>query len=266
MRVTAMKNVFGLAVLLALILMTSHAAAQSTQWDGFYLGASLGGENSKVCSTSTLKGLNIDPTTATFSGCSSGGVLGGVQFGDNFQIKRLVLGLGADLVLSAAKNNNSTLTFAAAAPPPGTYTLAGKTSPRDFAIIGGRIGYGGNLIFPYVRAGAVLTTGSQSSTLAYIPAGTTAPDASFGAGKNFSSTGWAAGAGAEIGLNGAWSISAEYLRVNLGQGSTSTSTCAGAANACSPFAGVSLDTAHNSYTANVIRIGINYWFNYWDTP
>jgi opacity protein-like surface antigen len=261
-----MKNLFGFAVLLALILMTSHASAQSTQWDGLYLGASLGGENSKVCSTAALKGLNLDPTTTTFSGCSSGGLVGGLQFGDNFQIKRLVLGLGADVVLSEAKNNTSTLSFVGASPPPGTYSLAGKTSPRDFAIISGRIGYGGNLVFPYLRAGAVLTTGSQSSTLAYIPAGTTAPDATFGAGKNFNSTGWAAGAGAEIGLNGAWSISAEYLRINLGKGSTATATCAGAAIACTPFAGVSLDTTHNSFTANVIRIGINYWFNYWDKP
>src|ERR1700679_930561 len=58
-----MKNVLGFAVLPALILMTSHASAQSTQWDGLYLGASLGGENSKVCSTAPLKGLNTDPTT-----------------------------------------------------------------------------------------------------------------------------------------------------------------------------------------------------------
>src|SRR6202046_5939509 len=217
-----MKNVFGFAVLPALILMTSHASAQSTQWDGLYLGASLGGENSKVCSTATLKGLNIDPTTTTFSGCSSGGVVGGLQFGNNFQIKRLVLGLGADLVFSEAKNNASTLSFVGAPPPPGTYSLAGKTSPSALAIISGRIGYGGNLIFPYLRAGAVLTAGSQSSTLAYIPAGTTAPDASFGGGKNFNSTGWAAGAGAEIGLDGAWCISGESLLLSLGQGSSAT--------------------------------------------
>jgi hypothetical protein len=29
---------------------------------------------------------------------------------------------------------------------------------------------------------------------------------------------------------------------------------------------VSLDTTHNTFTANVFRIGINYWFNYWDKP
>jgi outer membrane immunogenic protein len=261
-----MRNVFAMAVSPALILTAGVASAQSTtSWDGFYLGASLGGENTKVCSSSALAGMNIDSATSTFAHCSSGGLVGGLQFGENFQFKRLVLGIGADLVFSEAKSDNSTLQFMGAAPPPGTYSLSGKLSPRDFAIIGGRIGYGGGLLFPYVRAGAVVS-GSQSSTLTYIPAGTTTPAASFDGGKNFNSTGWAAGAGTEIGLNGAWSISAEYLHMSLGKGSNSVATCAGVAGACSAFAGVSLDTTHNTFTANVIRIGINYWFNYWDRP
>jgi opacity protein-like surface antigen len=150
-------------------------------------------------------------------------------------------------------------------PPAGTYSLSGKFGPKDFAVISGRIGYGGNLIFPYIRGGAVLAA-SQSSNLNYAPSGTTAPVASFNGGKNFDSTGWAAGAGAEIGLNGAWSISAEYLHINLGKGSNSVATCSGAAAACSAFVGVSLETTHNTYTANIIRVGINYWFNYWDKP
>ena len=261
-----MRNVFALAVSPALVLMAGVASAQSTtSWDGFYLGASLGGENTNVCSRSAFTGMNIDPATSAFSLCSSGGLVGGLQFGENFQIKRLVFGIGADLVISEAKSGNSTLQFTGAAPPPGTYSLTGKLSPKNFAIIGGRIGYGGDLVFPYVRAGAVVT-GSQSSTLAYIPGGTSTPAASFDGGKSFNSTGWAAGAGAEIGLNGAWSISAEYLHMSLGKGSNPTSTCAGAASACSAFAGVSLDTTHNTFTANVFRVGINYWFNYWDKP
>jgi hypothetical protein len=80
--------------------------------------------------------------------------VGGLQFGENFQIKRLVLGIGADLVVSEAKSDSATSQLTGAAPPPGTYSLSGKLSPKDFAIIGGRIGYGGTMFFPYVRAGA----------------------------------------------------------------------------------------------------------------
>jgi outer membrane immunogenic protein len=261
-----MKNVFALAVMLTLLSMIGVASVQgATAWDGFYLGASLGGENTNVCNRSVLTGANIDPAASSFTSCSNGGFVAGLQLGENFQIDRLVLGIGADVVFSQAKNDNSTVNFTGTAPPPGIYTLSGKLSPKDFALIGARIGYGGNQIFPYLRAGAVITS-SESSTLAYTPSGTTAPVASFGGGKNFNSSGWAAGAGAEIGLNGAWSISAEYLHMSLGNGSNSTTTCAGAAGACSAFAGVSLENTHNAFTANIIRIGINYWFNYWDKP
>jgi len=255
-------------VFLMLVSAAGVASAQSsTPWDGFYLGADVGSLSSKVCTSSTLNGAGIDPTgEKPFTGCSGSGLAGGLQFGENFQLNRLVLGIDVDLLVSSSSSASSTSSFTGQAPPPGTYSFSGKLSPGDFAIIGGRVGYGGNLIFPYLRAGGVVTTGSKSSTLNYTPAGTTAPIASFSGGKNFNSTGWAAGGGAEIGLNGAWSISAEYLHMSLGKGSSSATTCAGAAAACAAFAGVSLENNHGSFTANVFRIGINYWFNYWDKP
>lgn len=261
-----MKRMFAWVVPLGLFVTAGAARAQNaTPWDGVYLGASLGDESTKVCSTATLSGTGIGPTPTSFSGCSSSGFVGGLQFGENFQIKRFVWGIGADVVFSEAKNDDTTLKFAGAAPPPGTYSFSGKFSPKDFAIISARIGYGGTLLFPYLRAGAVIT-GSQNSTLAYTPVGATSPTASFGGGKSFNSSGWAAGGGIEIGLNGAWSISAEYLHMSLGTGSASTTSCEGASSACSPFAGVSLETTHNVFNANIIRIGVNYWFSYWSKP
>lgn len=256
-----------LLAFLAFVCASRVAYAQSsTPWDGFYLGANLGGMNSKVCGNSTFTGAAIDPALdASFSNCSGSGLVGGLQFGENFQFSRLVWGLGVDVVLSSAKDVNSSLNFSGPAPPAGTYLSSGKLNPADFAIVGARVGYGGSLIFPYLRAGGVVTS-SRNSTVSYVPIGTTQPIASFSGGKNFNSTGWAAGAGAEIGLNGAWSLSAEYLHVSLGKASSSTSPCAGTASACAAFAGLSLDTSRNAFSANLIRIGINYWFNYWDKP
>jgi len=49
----------------------------------------------------------------------------------------------------------------------------GKLSPKDFAIVGPRIGYAGDLWLPYLRVGAIITTGSHNSTLSYTPAGAT---------------------------------------------------------------------------------------------
>src|SRR5882724_10148652 len=131
--ITGMRNVFALAVILTLFSMTDVASAQNaTAWDGFYLGASLGGENTNVCNRSVLTGVNIDPAASTFTRCSSGGLVGGLQFGENFQIERLVLGIGLDVVFAQAKDDNSTLDFAGTEPPPGIYTLSGKLSPKDF--------------------------------------------------------------------------------------------------------------------------------------
>ena len=72
-----------------------------------------------------------------------------------------------------------------------------------------------------------------------------------------------AGGGVEIGLHGSWSIAAEYLHASLGKGSSSTAGCAGTALNCAAFANVSLQNGHGSFEANLIRVNINYWFDYW---
>ena len=257
-----------LAALLVLVSIAGVASAQSDKpWDGFYAGVNAGGARNSACTSSTLNGATINSASvATLSSryCPSGGIVGGVQIGENFQTKRLVWGVGADLDAWSAKDNNPSLKYAGASPPPGTYAFSGKLSPNAFAIIGSRIGYAGDLWLPYLRVGAIVTTGSHNSTLSYTPAGATKPTASFSGGQNFKTTGWAAGGGTEIGLNGAWSITAEFLHVNLGKGSNSTTTCSGSASACAAFSGISLDSMHNRFTANVFRVGINYWFGYWE--
>jgi hypothetical protein len=82
------------------------------------------------------------------------------------------------------------LTFARAAPPAGSYGSAGRKSPKNLAIVGARIGYAGDLMMPFLRAGGAFALGSQNSSLNYTPVGTTVPIASFSEGKNFASTGW----------------------------------------------------------------------------
>src|SRR5258708_17537062 len=196
--------------------------------------------------------------------CPSGGIVGGVQIGENFQAKGVVWGVGAELDDWRAKDNKASLKYGGAAPPPGTYAFSGKLTPHDFAIIGPRIGYAGDLWLPYLRGGVIVTTGSHNSTLSYTPAGATKSTASFSGGHNFKTTGWAAGAGTEIGLNGAWPMTAEFIQLNLGKGSNSTTTCSGSAPACAAFSRISLGSTHDRFTANVFRVGINYWFGYWE--
>jgi outer membrane immunogenic protein len=254
------------AAFLALLLIAAAASAESDiPWDGIYLGLNAGEARNNTCNSGTLAGATIDsanaPTFYNPSCTNSGSLVGGIQVGENFQHKHLVLGFGADLDVWSGKSRGTSLAYTGAMPPPGTYSLSGKDTPSGFAVIGPRIGYGALQFLAYVKGGAVITDGSHDSTLSYIPAGSKLPTASFSGGKSFSSTGWAAGGGFEYGLNGPWSISAEYLHVNLGKGSDSASTCSG--TACAAFTGISFDSRHGSFTANTFRIGINYWFGYW---
>jgi opacity protein-like surface antigen len=232
-----------------------------------YIGGNVGDASSSTCNSAALNGVAIDPpiaSTFNFGNCSkSGALVGGVQIGENFQTKRLVWGIDADLDYWSAKTLSQSLKNTGAVPPAGTYDFSGKQSPSGFAVIGPRIGYAGDTWMPYVKAGTILAIGSHSSTLFYTPTAATRPTASFSGDKDFGTTGWVAGGGFELGLNGAWSITAEYLHANLGKGSNSTTNCSGKVSACAAFSGISFDNAHAGFSANIFRVGITYWFRYW---
>jgi outer membrane immunogenic protein len=253
------------AAWVASLLVAGVACAQSdAPWNGPYLGVSAGSGRSDTCTRSTLNAATLDSAGLTLTRCPGGGLIGGAEIGDNFQSKRLVWGIAADVDAWSTRDSNPSLKYAGAVPPPGTYAYSGKLSPNDFIVVGPRIGYAGDLWLPYLRVGALIAAGSRDSTLSYSAAGSTKPTASFSEARDFASTGWVAGGGAEIGLNGAWSITAEYLHVNLGKGSNPPSTCNGSGPGCAVFSGISLDSTHGDFTANIFRVGINYWFRYWE--
>jgi outer membrane immunogenic protein len=255
-------------VLLALASIAGIASARiDLPWDGGYFGVNVGDASSSTCNSWALSGPMIDGAIASeFNNrdcATSGALVGGVQVGENFQYQRLMLGIAADLDFWSAKDLNQSLKYSGAAPPPGSYDFSSKQGPSEFAVIGPRIGYAGDTWLPYLRMGAVITAGSHNSRLSYTPAGATIPTASFGGGKDLSTTGWAAGGGVEVGLNGAWSISAEYLHVSLGKGSDSTATCNGSVSACAALSGIAFENSHEGFSANLFRVGVTYWFGYW---
>jgi outer membrane immunogenic protein len=255
--------------LLWLGLIAGAARAQSdTPWAGVYAGLNVGGGWNNTCNSWTPNGAMIDAAIVSAfydRSCPNGGAfVGGAQIGYNLQYHKLIMGLGADYDAWSAKNHNRSLKYSGVVFPPGTYDYSGNLSPKGFGVIGLRIGYAGVQWLPYLRVGTIITTGSRDSTLSYTPAGATKPTVSFAGGKNFTTTGWVAGGGAEYGFNGPWSFTVEYLHVNLGKGSDFAATCNGSATACSAFSGISFDSIHNGFNANIFRIGINYWFGYWE--
>ena len=256
-----------------ILMLSSIAGVASARpdvpWDGGYFGANFGEGSSSTCNSWSLNKGGFAPAAASeFDNrvCSSSNAfVVGVQVGDNFQYKRLVWGIGADLDFGSAKNLSQSLKNSGAEPPPGTYVYSSKQNPGGFAIVAPRIGYGGDTWFPYLRAGAIIAERrfTRQRVDSYTAAGATKSTVSFSGGKDFTATGWVAGGGFELGLNGAWSITAEYLHANLGKGSDSTGACRGLAAACTPFSGISFDNSHEGFSTNLFRIGITYWFSYW---
>jgi opacity protein-like surface antigen len=254
------------AVCLAAAAIANVASARSDiPWDGVFLGANAGEASGNSCNRWALTGATITPAAAfEFQDCSSSRALvGGVRIGENYQYKRLVVGVDADLDFWGGRKFIQTVKTSGVVPSPGTYVFSGKSSPNGFAVIGPRVGYAGDTWLPYIQVGTIIAAGSHNSTLFYTPAGAKNPTASFAGAKNFSTAGWVAGGGFELGLNGAWSITAEYLHSNFGKGSNSTTNCGGSAPACAAFAGVSFSNTHQGFSANMVRVGITYWFAYW---
>jgi len=249
-------------------LVRIASARTDIPWDGVYFGGHVGDALGSTCNSWALTGGVLTPEVASdfnHQDCAKNGTLvGGLQFGENFQSGRLVWGVDADLEYSRAKTLTQSLKYSGAIPPPpGIYTFSSKQSPSAFAVIGPRIGYGGDTWLPFLRAGAVIAIGSHDSTLFYTPIGATKPSTSFDGGATFSTIGWVSAAGFELGLNGAWSITAEYLHANLGRGPTSKMNCSGSASTCAAFSGITLESGHEAYSANIILIGVTYWFGYW---
>jgi outer membrane immunogenic protein len=262
------------AIIVAVLALTAGtASAVDNSWNGAYAGFNAGQASSHTCSTWTANGASVQSATLAGlyqPGCAShSSFLGGGQIGDNFQFNRFAWGVEAAVDFWEGGNSSTqTARFdpspaPAGGPPAGTYTFSGRQTPDFLGMFTARIGYPGKQWLPYLKGGALLAGGSQDSTLSYVPEGATAATASFKGGKSFASIGWVAGGGAEFGLYGPWSIAAEYLHASLGKGSNSTAACAGTAANCAAFAAASLQNGHGSFEANLIRISINYWFDYW---
>jgi opacity protein-like surface antigen len=251
------------AILLLLLSIPIRAMAQSeTPWAGTSLGVGIGDLSSNACSAWTPNGATTDP--AAKQTCATGGhFMGGVQLGENFQYKHLTWGLSADLDAAASTTPTQSVKQTGGAAPPGTYLFPGPQTPKAFAIVAPRLGYAGDLWLPYLRAGAIIASGAHDSTLTFTPVGATKPIASFDGARNSPSVGWVAGGGTDIGLNGPWSITLEYLHARLGKGSDGTAACSGTAAACSAFSGISFVNDRGPLIANLYRVGITYWFGYW---
>jgi outer membrane immunogenic protein len=265
------------AALVILGSITGVASAQNvittssgTGWQGFYGGVNLGGIWNSTCNTWDAQTNNAAINNALNNrDCPNGGVFaGGVQLGYNFQYQQIVWGLGVDWDHASSKDRFVTRTYTGPSPPPtGTYSAGGKVEPDSIFLLGPRIGYlfeGYGDWLPYIRAGGAFTSGSATAALNYTPdaaaAAAGATSHTFIGSKNTKNNGWMIGAGVEWEFMDQWSAGLEYNYINLGKSSSSVESCTGSAAACAAFGNFTIENTHNSFTASMVRLKVNYRF------
>ncbi len=262
------RSLFFSSLLVAGLAVGGQAQAQSTaKWTGFYAGVHGGYHWSESRQSATPGGDWVgDPDWPAISAqvtrnLNLDGFNGGVQAGYNLQSGNIVYGLEVDATWLDASSSYQTPTFPGLAA--GTWNAAGSASIDWLTTIRGRLGVtSGNALF-YGTLGLAIADTKFSQRISYVnvvvvpelPLTNAAGGQNSGSSSNLQ-YGLAAGGGLEFKLDRSWSVKAEYLYVNLGKESA-TSTFTSPINA-----GVYTVNHHNNFNSlNLVRLGLNYNFN-----
>lgn len=199
-------------------------AATPFSWNGFYIGANLGGlwSQGNVTTNFDLGGSDA---------LSPSGVLGGVQAGFNYQFSNVVIGVEGDLDWSSAKASNTGLF--------GISTISHSASLPFFGDVRVRAGYAFDRFLPYVTGGVVFADLHDG-----VSAPGFVPPLSLGRSN---STGWTIGGGAEYAIDNHWSVKAEYLYMQF-------------ASQTQTYVNGAAYSFKEKDSADVARLGLNYRF------
>jgi outer membrane immunogenic protein len=226
-------------------------------WTGFYAGGNVGQSSNKSAPiSSTVFSPNnylFDVEDDAYNGIGrqnirQNSITRGFTAGINLQVYRAVFGIEADINDIGFKGNATATTVYPDAPT-YSFTVNSSVSAEWLATIRG-------------RAGVLITP----NFLVYATGGTAIADvkASFSFSDTFSPAtesaaiqairhGWTAGAGVEAAIGNGWSLKAEYLYVDLGHlSATSTNLTAQGTTWPDVF------THSLNLNSTIVRIGANY--------
>lgn len=220
-------------------------------WTGFYVGGHFGygwGSDPIIFTPD----LNYAPAMAAGIIPSSladnpKGVLGGIQYGTNWQFNRVVLGLESDFSFSDIKASQTLVTTVT----PTAATNFGEQKLTWFSTTRGRAGftiadnlllYGTGGLAAGRASASSLFTASGCAGVGLCPAGT----------ETKSLWGWTAGGGLEYGV-GHWSVKIEYLHYDLGHLNYSM---------IDPTLPGAFIEASTKFSGDIIRGGVNYRFDW----
>jgi outer membrane immunogenic protein len=209
-------------------------------WTGFYIGANLGGAWARVTNTDLFSGGAVPFVNSSSSTIS--GVIGGGQLGYNWQTGNLVFGLEADIDGSGERGTSTTVI-------PGFGTDTVSNTVHAFGTARARVGFAADRWLWYATGGFAWQ--SVSFNDAFTPAGGgTLTGISNG---NSTRGGYSVGGGIETALWGNWTGRVEYLYLDTGTWTTTTTGLA-------LPAGTTTVTNSVRTQNNVVRAGLNFRF------
>jgi outer membrane immunogenic protein len=200
------------------------AAPPVYNWGGIYVGINGG------------YGFGTAKWTVSGNGASSdkanGGIVGGT-LGANFQTGAFVFGVEGDFDWSGI--NSSTAGSVC------VVTGNCQTGNTWLSTLRGRVGFAMDRVLFYGTGGGVF--GNEQITQS-------------GVTTTHTQAGWTAGVGVEVAFAENWTAKLEYLYANLGTGSVTCTT------ACGVAAGMPGIPVSVGLTDNLIRLGVNFKFNF----
>lgn len=209
--------------------------AMPYNWSGFYIGGNLG--YGWATASADLTG----PGGLTGSGSEdlNGGIFG-LQAGYNWQLGQMVVGIETDIQATSQKASQ---TAACAAATCGVDVTATRDSKLPwFGTTRLRLGYAADRWLPYITAGVAYGAHTVDITASTATA-------SGSSSSSETRAGFTVGGGVEVGLAPNWSAKLEYLYIDSGTLTTSTTV-----------AGYGTVTADERVKNNVVRGGLNYRF------
>jgi outer membrane immunogenic protein len=232
-------------------------------WTGFYVGVNAGGAWNKSNATTDTVFSPIGyfaPTSVPAIGIvgnqniNRSGFTGGLTAGYNWQASNFVVGIESDFNYFGVKGSTSaTALYPCCAP--STFTVNSSVSSDWLFTLRGRAGV---LVTP-----ALLLYGTGGLAVANVKANYLFTDTFSTANESasISSTryGWTAGVGGEYALMNGWSLKAEYLYVDLGRMSTTSTNLTGFGGLAVPFP-ANVFTHTVDLRSNIGRVGLNYKF------
>jgi outer membrane immunogenic protein len=230
-------------------------------WSGWYVGVNAGGEwgrfsaNSSTIFSPTGYFATTSPGAIAVAGAQSSkptGATAGGQIGYNWQSGPALLGLEADFGYFGLKGSSSGTGIYPCCAPTG-FTVNSSVKTDWLLTVRPRLGYAVDNWLLYVTGGLAVT--ELKGNFRFTDTFATASES--GSLSN-TKTGWAAGGGAEWALSGPWSMKLEYLHVDFGKTSgTSTNLTAFTPPIAFP---TNVFTHSVSLKSDIVRVGLNYRF------